>query len=148
MPWGDGTGPLGLGPMTGRGAGYCAGFPVPGFMNPWPRGFGLGFGRGRGRGFRFWARFTGLPGWYRASIGLPAFGAWRAFAIPAYIPWIGSQSFATPAQIPVINPYTASKKDEMKLLEEEKRAIEEEMKLLREDLKEIEKRINELKKKS
>ena len=44
MPVGDGTGPLGLGPMTGRAAGYCAGYPVPGYANPIP---GLGFsGRG------------------------------------------------------------------------------------------------------
>jgi len=34
MPAGDGTGPLGFGPMTGRAAGYCAGYPVPGYMNP------------------------------------------------------------------------------------------------------------------
>ena len=34
MPRGDGTGPAGMGPMTGRAAGYCAGFPVPGYMNP------------------------------------------------------------------------------------------------------------------
>ena len=34
MPWGDGTGPAGMGPMTGRAAGYCAGYPVPGYMNP------------------------------------------------------------------------------------------------------------------
>jgi hypothetical protein len=34
MPFGDGTGPAGLGPMTGRAAGFCAGFPVPGYMNP------------------------------------------------------------------------------------------------------------------
>ena len=34
MPFGDGTGPTGLGPMTGRAAGLCAGFPVPGYMNP------------------------------------------------------------------------------------------------------------------
>ena len=34
MPWGDGTGPLGLGPMTGRAAGFCAGYAVPGYMNP------------------------------------------------------------------------------------------------------------------
>jgi hypothetical protein len=26
MPGRDGTGPLGKGPMTGRGMGYCAGF--------------------------------------------------------------------------------------------------------------------------
>ncbi len=36
MPAGDGTGPVGLGPMTGRAAGYCAGYGVPGFMNPLP----------------------------------------------------------------------------------------------------------------
>jgi hypothetical protein len=26
MPRGDGTGPMGVGPKTGRGAGFCAGF--------------------------------------------------------------------------------------------------------------------------
>ena len=35
MPRGDGTGPAGMGPMTGRAAGYCAGYNVPGFMNPY-----------------------------------------------------------------------------------------------------------------
>ena len=39
MPFGDGTGPMGLGPMTGRAAGYCAGFPMPGYMNPMGRQF-------------------------------------------------------------------------------------------------------------
>ena len=34
MPAGDRTGPLGLGPMTGRAAGYGAGYPVPGYANP------------------------------------------------------------------------------------------------------------------
>lgn len=33
MPRGDGTGPLGMGAMTGRAAGYCAGYSVPGFAN-------------------------------------------------------------------------------------------------------------------
>ncbi len=52
MPFGDRTGPLGQGPMTGRGAGYCAGFPYPGYMNPYSsRGY---FGGGRGRGWRRW----------------------------------------------------------------------------------------------
>jgi len=80
MPRGDGTGPAGMGPMTGRAAGFCAGYPVAGYMNPvaagagfygagasafgayggygmpyggWGRrgfGFGRGFGRGWGRG--------------------------------------------------------------------------------------------------
>ncbi|MFP4005678.1 MAG: DUF5320 domain-containing protein [Candidatus Hadarchaeia archaeon] len=47
MPRGDGTGPMGQGPMTGRAAGYCSGFSVPGFMNPTPR-MGMGFRRGAG----------------------------------------------------------------------------------------------------
>jgi len=67
MPGGDGTGPLGMGPMTGRGAGYCAGFAVPGFVN---HGFGGGFfGRCGGRGRRNMFYATGLPGWARAGMG-------------------------------------------------------------------------------
>jgi hypothetical protein len=46
MPRGDRTGPTGLGPLTGRGAGFCAGFKVPGYANLIV-GCGLGFGRGR-----------------------------------------------------------------------------------------------------
>jgi hypothetical protein len=43
MPGGDRTGPMGMGPMTCRGAGFCAGNPYPGAQNP-----GQGFtGRGR-----------------------------------------------------------------------------------------------------
>lgn len=50
MPFGDRTGPQGLGPRTGRGAGYCSGFGMPGSMNPVPGGAGIGFGRGRRMG--------------------------------------------------------------------------------------------------
>ena len=71
MPRGDRTGPAGMGPMTGRAAGFCAGYPVPGYMNPvggrgyggWGRGFRSG-GFGRGRGF----------GWAGAGYGMPAWG--------------------------------------------------------------------------
>ncbi len=49
MPRGDGTGPAGMGRLTGRSAGFCAGFKTPGFIN-------MGFGRctesGRGPRFR------------------------------------------------------------------------------------------------
>jgi len=76
MPGGDGTGPLGMGAMTGRAAGFCAGYGMPGYMNPIPgRGFGMGFGRGRGfgggggRGWRNRFYATGLPGW--AGAGVP-----------------------------------------------------------------------------
>jgi hypothetical protein len=34
MPLGDGTGPTGRGAMTGRAAGFCAGYGVPGYRNP------------------------------------------------------------------------------------------------------------------
>jgi len=76
MPGGDGTGPMGLGPMTGRAAGYCAGYSVPGYMNPVPgRGYwGRGRGAWGGRGRRNWYWATGMPGWARASYGLPAWG--------------------------------------------------------------------------
>jgi hypothetical protein len=83
MPRFNGTGPLGQGPMTGRGMGYCAmnlpaprmnyypygfagieGFPInigfPYYIPPARpfkrlafRGFGRGRGMGRGRGNRF-----------------------------------------------------------------------------------------------
>ena len=65
MPWGDRTGPGGMGPMTGRGAGYCAGYPTPGYMNP---GQGRGFGRGMGRGMG-WGRGRGGRGWGRDAAG-------------------------------------------------------------------------------
>jgi len=53
MPRGDGTGPAGMGPMTGRAAGFCAGYNSPGFMNSIGGRLGGGFGWGRGRGFGF-----------------------------------------------------------------------------------------------
>lgn len=85
MPRGDGTGPLGLGPMTGRAAGCCAGYAAPGYMNPVAgkgyfglrRGF---FGRGGGRGRRNWYYATGLTGWQRASMGIPAYGGAYPYA--------------------------------------------------------------------
>jgi len=74
MPWGDRTGPWGLGPMTGRAAGYCAGYPVPGYANPYVPGWGArGGGWGRGRGYRWSYHVTGLPGW--ARYGYSPYGA-------------------------------------------------------------------------
>ncbi len=48
MPFGDGTGPMGQGPRTGRGFGYCSGHPHFGCMGPRGRGFGRGWRRGWG----------------------------------------------------------------------------------------------------
>lgn len=83
MPRGDGTGPMGMGPMTGRGAGYCAGFGVPGYMNAGPAwGYGPGYGRGFGRGFaRGWGGgfrgrgFGRRVGLFGAPYGAP-WGRW------------------------------------------------------------------------
>lgn len=74
MPGGDRSGPSGLGPMTGRGAGYCGSPGQPGFFNRFV-GFGAGFGRwfnclgnqGGGRGWRNRFYATGQPDWTRYS---------------------------------------------------------------------------------
>jgi hypothetical protein len=73
MPRGDRTGPWGMGPMTGRAAGLCAGYGVPGYMNPGP-GAGRGRYGGGGRGHRNWYWATGLTGWQRAPMAMPPYG--------------------------------------------------------------------------
>lgn len=103
MPGGDGTGPGGMGPMTGRAAGYCAGYPIPGYMNPiGGRGFG-GFGRGRGGGWgrrnQFYA--TGLTGWQRAGMGMPAYGAPPAYPTP-YGAAFGPAQTAAPQELDML----------------------------------------------
>jgi hypothetical protein len=70
--------------MTGRGAGYCAGYETPGYANP-VRGRGFGMGRGRGRGWRHQYYATGVPGWARFGYA-PAWGAPPAAAYGPYGP--------------------------------------------------------------
>jgi len=85
MPAGDGTGPVGRGPRTGRGAGYCSGYDAPGWVNPGPgRGLGRGRGGAWGGGWRHrnWYRATGVPGRTRMSYG----PAWREPADWGYGP--------------------------------------------------------------
>ncbi len=116
MPGGDGTGPLGLGPMTGRALGYCAGYNMPGYMNP---GFGRGFrrflGRGFGRGF----------GWRRLR----------------FSPVTPVQPTLEQTQIP-----QPTKEEEIRMLEDEAKAIEREQETLKQEFEAIRKRIQELKK--
>ena len=47
MPYGNRMGPENMGPMTGRGLGFCAGYNSGGYLNR-----GRGLGRGRCSGFR------------------------------------------------------------------------------------------------
>lgn len=59
MPRGDKTGPQGKGPMTGRGAGFCAGNEIAGFENDkFTRrgGAGMGYGYGHGMAGRYRGR--------------------------------------------------------------------------------------------
>ena len=118
MPRGDGTGPRGLGPMTGRAAGYCAGYSVPGYMDPsvGRSGLGFGYGRGYGRGFG-----RGMGRGYGR-------GFWPAYPYP--IPTAYGGGFYQPPAEP---------KQEMEMLAEE-------AKYLKEQLDAISKRITELEK--
>ncbi|MEJ2659932.1 MAG: DUF5320 domain-containing protein [Desulfobacteraceae bacterium] len=49
MPRGDRSGPMGTGAMSGRAAGFCAGYHMPGYANPMNAG-GAGMFAGRRRG--------------------------------------------------------------------------------------------------
>jgi len=128
MPGGDRTGPMGLGPMTGRAAGYCAGYPVPGYMNPIPGrgGFGRGFGFGHGRGWRHWYWATGLPGWARTAYGFPAFGGWLN---PYYY------------GVPYGNPYApqVTPQQEADMLKKQVKAMQDEINAMNEQISTLEK---------
>jgi len=117
MPGGDRTGPAGLGPRTGRGLGYCAGYNTPGYT----RGAGWGGGWGRGRG---WGRGFGRGfgrGWgygYRDPYYAPA---------PVYAP---------------VQPISTS--DNLNMLKQEKEYLESEMKGMQGAIEDISRRITEL----
>jgi hypothetical protein len=70
---------MGIGPMTGRGHGDCAGHGAPGFVNRMSgQGF-VGSGRNGGRSWRNMLYVTGLPGWAWMGVDVtgvnPAAGA-------------------------------------------------------------------------
>ena len=108
MPRGDGTGPMGAGPMTGRAAGYCAGYGIPGFTNQavGGRGMGRGLGRGMARG-----RGYGMGFGYRNQ---------------AYVP------VPYPVQAPVM-----SAEQEKAYLENEMAALKEEQEAMKKRLEEL-----------
>ena len=75
MPFGDGTGPAGMGPMTGRAAGFCAGFPMPGYMNPVAGRAGF-YG-------------PGVPAFAPYSAGLYGYGAGYSVPYGGWVnPWL------------------------------------------------------------
>ena len=131
MPGGNGNGPSGNGPMTGRAAGYCAGFAVPGYANPAGRRFpgraGSFIGaRGQGgKGNRNWYYATGLAGWQRNYMGMPA---WRQ----AYISPVASDVNADVTMPP----------------DEEKELLKEQVEFLKHQIDDMQLQLEELGKES
>lgn len=117
MPRGDGTGPFGMGPRTGWGAGYCAGYDVAGYANPlWGRGYfcrGKYFGRGGagepGRGFRWqsWYNSTGQPFWVG---GRQPAGNWQQSQAPQY----GAAPVDKESEIDFLNREASALEEELK----------------------------------
>lgn len=113
MPGLDGTGPAGMGPMTGGRRGLCTGYG--GAYQMWgPRRF-FGRGGGRGRGWRnqYWA--TGMPGWSR---------------------WGWS---AAPPPTPYGYGYDMTREEELSMLKAQNRDLTEELDRLNDRIKELEK---------
>jgi hypothetical protein len=124
MPRGDRTGPNGAGPMTGRAAGYCAGYSAPGYVNAaggWGRGRGRGYGRGWGRG---WGRGYGR-GWY-------------AYPPPAIVQPAYPQAYP-------ITPQPQTPEQEVAALENYSKDLEAEKANLEQEVDGVKARIEELK---
>ncbi len=121
MPRGDRTGPAGMGPMTGRAFGYCAGYGAPGYASaPGPgRGMAWGFGRARGRGG------------YGLGMG---WGRGHGYNGPAYYGW---DPAAGPAMGPAMGP--AAPENQKQMLKDEMAALEERMHYLQREMDAMEK---------
>jgi hypothetical protein len=106
--------------MTGRGAGYCAGYSAPGYGG---FAFGRGFGQGRGgrRGRRNWFYATGLPGWQQAAYGYPNYEGGVPYS-------------------PVSYPYSAgpSKKNELSALKDQAEYLEDSLEGIKRRMGELE----------
>ena len=113
MPGFDGTGPMGMGSMTGGARGWCNPYGrsfAQGGLGPW-----FGWGRGRGRGFRhmYWA--TGMPGWMR-------FGPDGPWGFPSAAPYTREEEMA------FLKDQAASLKDRLDAIDTRLREIESEEK--------------------
>ena len=149
MPAGDGTGPWGFGPMTGRGAGFCAGYPVPRFAQgipgrgwsglgrggwPWGRGRGRGFGMGRGwwRGYALYGSPYGYAP-YAYTYGSPGYA-------PHYAPVSGYPSYSPTASQPGYG-YSGypqlTEEQELQMLREEATALKSEMEAIEARIKKL-----------
>lgn len=171
MPWGDGTGPQGEGPLTGWGRGPCAQMSYGGrgyyrrysagplgfgFGRGWGsgRGFGRGrgggFGRGfRGRGFGFGRGFGRGGGFGRGFYGR-GFGFGRGYDYPYYnYPYNQSYPYyrsTAPQQMPSTAQQQAPSVAPQPTKEEELKDLKAYAGELKSELDGIMKRVSELEK--
>jgi len=124
MPKGDRTGPGAMGPLTGRGLGYCAGYDAPGYARGvnFGRGLGLGWGPGGGRGRG--------RGWFWRGIG---------YRRPYY-----DQTKVIPS--PYVTQPILTKESRLEMLKQEKDYLETEMSDIKSAVEDLSKRIAELEK--
>jgi hypothetical protein len=109
-----------MGPMTGRAAGYCAGYPVAGYTNPvGGRGYGFGFGFGRGG--------RGRGGWGRRN--------WCYGAAEPYSPTWSGYGVAVPYANP---PAAPSKEQQVDALKGQAEFFEEQLAGIRKRIEELE----------
>jgi len=110
MPGGDRTGPLGQGPMTGRGLGYCGGYADPGYWSGWGGGRGMAWGRGGGRGW-------GRGGFWTAPRGAGMMGSFP-YAAPSPIVSRSAQALALQSQAEQLKAMLSQIEEEIRDLEE------------------------------
>ena len=127
MPGGDGTGPGGQGPTTGRGLGYCSGYNTPGYTKG--PGMGMAWGRGRaafgyGRGMA-WGRGRGRR------------GVWAA---PTYRPGVAPRA----PTYGNVQTGELDKDQELNMLKQEKNFLESEMQGIKKAMEDISERIADL----
>ena len=110
MPAGDGRGPVGAGPMTGRGAGFCAGYTAPGYANsPGCGGYGRG-GRGAGMGRRGRFNSAGMPFYGRGFQGSP-YGGQYEYSAEAELRMLKDQADSINERIKVLESAAVGKKE-------------------------------------
>jgi hypothetical protein len=109
MPRGDRRGPNGMGPMTGRGAGFCNGFDAPGYINR-GAGYAGAFGRGLGRGFAHGGGFG-----FRSGFDRPMRGSGWGYAPQGTAPLAG---YSKEAEKGYIEDEVSFLKDQLKNLED------------------------------
>ena len=114
MPRGDETGPMGYGPRTGRGMGYCVGYPAPGFMNP-------GFG---------WRRC-----WFAPIMPIQPTQVWEPNQ-----PKFGNPTGATAGVSANKRARNTNVRDEKKAIEQEQEALKQELEEIRKRIEELKKR--------